>query len=136
MIDVGINRLPDGQLAGDVAYAECAAVAGAITPVPGGVGPDDDRLPAGEHARRRERSPGRWRSTPSPLRVTGDVAATLLLGGFRQPHHEPRAQRRCPPRRAGSRRAIRPFSASTICRLIDRPRPECWPNCSPCGRSE
>ena len=39
VIDVGINRLPDGRLAGDVAYAEAAAVAGAITPVPGGVGP-------------------------------------------------------------------------------------------------
>ncbi len=39
VIDVGINRLPDGRLAGDAAYAECAAVAGAITPVPGGVGP-------------------------------------------------------------------------------------------------
>ncbi len=39
VIDVGINRLPNGDLAGDVAYAECAAVAGAITPVPGGVGP-------------------------------------------------------------------------------------------------
>jgi methylenetetrahydrofolate dehydrogenase (NADP+)/methenyltetrahydrofolate cyclohydrolase len=39
VIDVGMNRLPDGRLVGDVAYAECAAVAGAITPVPGGVGP-------------------------------------------------------------------------------------------------
>jgi len=43
VIDVGINRItgPDGKgkLVGDVAYAECAEVAGAITPVPGGVGP-------------------------------------------------------------------------------------------------
>ena len=39
VIDVGINRLGDGRLVGDVAYAEAAAVAGAITPVPGGVGP-------------------------------------------------------------------------------------------------
>ncbi len=39
VIDVGINRRPDGRLVGDVAFAECAAVAGAITPVPGGVGP-------------------------------------------------------------------------------------------------
>ena len=39
VIDVGINRLPDGRLAGDAAYEECAAVAAAITPVPGGVGP-------------------------------------------------------------------------------------------------
>ena len=43
VIDVGINRVPgpDGKsrLVGDVAFAEAAAVAGAITPVPGGVGP-------------------------------------------------------------------------------------------------
>jgi methylenetetrahydrofolate dehydrogenase (NADP+) / methenyltetrahydrofolate cyclohydrolase len=46
VIDVGINRAPahghEGKaktrLVGDVAYAEAAAVAGAITPVPGGVG--------------------------------------------------------------------------------------------------
>ena len=39
VIDVGINRLADGRLVGDVAFAECAAVASAITPVPGGVRP-------------------------------------------------------------------------------------------------
>jgi methylenetetrahydrofolate dehydrogenase (NADP+)/methenyltetrahydrofolate cyclohydrolase len=39
VIDVGINRLPDGRLVGDVAFVPCAATAGAITPVPGGVGP-------------------------------------------------------------------------------------------------
>lgn len=45
VIDVGINRLPPepgnekGRLVGDVAYDEAAQVAGAITPVPGGVGP-------------------------------------------------------------------------------------------------
>ncbi len=39
VIDVGINRLPDGRLVGDVAYEECLGHAGAITPVPGGVGP-------------------------------------------------------------------------------------------------
>jgi methylenetetrahydrofolate dehydrogenase (NADP+)/methenyltetrahydrofolate cyclohydrolase len=39
VIDVGINRTAEGRLVGDVAYAEAAAVAGAITPVPGGVGP-------------------------------------------------------------------------------------------------
>ena len=43
VIDVGVNRkkLPDGKtkLVGDVAYAEALDVAGAITPVPGGVGP-------------------------------------------------------------------------------------------------
>ncbi len=39
VIDVGINRLPDGKLVGDVAYAEALPRAAAITPVPGGVGP-------------------------------------------------------------------------------------------------
>lgn len=49
VIDVGINRVPardpeaaaagKTRIVGDVAYAEAAAVAGAITPVPGGVGP-------------------------------------------------------------------------------------------------
>jgi methylenetetrahydrofolate dehydrogenase (NADP+) / methenyltetrahydrofolate cyclohydrolase len=39
VIDVGINRLGDGRLVGDVAFAEAVPVASAITPVPGGVGP-------------------------------------------------------------------------------------------------
>jgi methylenetetrahydrofolate dehydrogenase (NADP+)/methenyltetrahydrofolate cyclohydrolase len=45
VIDVGINRLaPEpgsekGRLVGDVAFDEASEVAGAITPVPGGVGP-------------------------------------------------------------------------------------------------
>ena len=49
VIDVGVNRVPSldpekaaagkTRLVGDVAYAEATAVAGAITPVPGGVGP-------------------------------------------------------------------------------------------------
>ena len=45
VIDVGINRLPPeegqakGRLVGDVAFAEAMAVAAAVTPVPGGVGP-------------------------------------------------------------------------------------------------
>ena len=39
VVDVGINRLPDGRLVGDVAFEEARAVAGKITPVPGGVGP-------------------------------------------------------------------------------------------------
>ena len=39
VLDVGINRLPDGRLCGDVDFAEVQAVAGAITPVPGGIGP-------------------------------------------------------------------------------------------------
>jgi methylenetetrahydrofolate dehydrogenase (NADP+) / methenyltetrahydrofolate cyclohydrolase len=39
VIDVGINRLPDGKLAGDVDFEAAKEVAGWITPVPGGVGP-------------------------------------------------------------------------------------------------
>src|ERR1700690_4161762 len=43
VIDVGINRVPAGggksRIVGDVAYAEAKEVAGALTPVPGGVGP-------------------------------------------------------------------------------------------------
>ena len=39
VIDVGINRMPDGKLAGDVDFASVRAVAGHLTPVPGGVGP-------------------------------------------------------------------------------------------------
>ena len=39
VLDVGINRLPDGRLVGDVQFESVAAVASAITPVPGGIGP-------------------------------------------------------------------------------------------------
>ncbi len=39
VIDVGVNRLPDGTLCGDVDFAAASQVAGWITPVPGGVGP-------------------------------------------------------------------------------------------------
>jgi methylenetetrahydrofolate dehydrogenase (NADP+)/methenyltetrahydrofolate cyclohydrolase len=44
VIDVGINRVPASEpgktrLVGDVAFAEARQIAGAITPVPGGVGP-------------------------------------------------------------------------------------------------
>ena len=39
VIDVGVNRLPDGSLAGDVDFEAAKELAGWITPVPGGVGP-------------------------------------------------------------------------------------------------
>jgi methylenetetrahydrofolate dehydrogenase (NADP+)/methenyltetrahydrofolate cyclohydrolase len=39
VVDVGINRLPDGRLVGDVDFGPACEVASAITPVPGGVGP-------------------------------------------------------------------------------------------------
>jgi methylenetetrahydrofolate dehydrogenase (NADP+)/methenyltetrahydrofolate cyclohydrolase len=58
VIDVGVNRRADGRLVGDVAFASCAEVAGAITPVPGGVGPMtiacllENTVTAGERRRR------------------------------------------------------------------------------------
>jgi methylenetetrahydrofolate dehydrogenase (NADP+)/methenyltetrahydrofolate cyclohydrolase len=39
VVDIGINRLPDGSLVGDVEAESAAQVAGWLTPVPGGVGP-------------------------------------------------------------------------------------------------
>lgn len=39
VVDVGINEGPGGKIVGDVVFDEALAVAGAITPVPGGVGP-------------------------------------------------------------------------------------------------
>lgn len=39
VLDVGINRLPDGSLVGDVDFADVEPIASFITPVPGGVGP-------------------------------------------------------------------------------------------------
>ena len=39
VIDVGMNRLDDGTFVGDVKFDEVSEIAGAITPVPGGVGP-------------------------------------------------------------------------------------------------
>jgi methylenetetrahydrofolate dehydrogenase (NADP+)/methenyltetrahydrofolate cyclohydrolase len=39
VVDVGINRLPDGALVGDVDFEAVRQVASAITPVPGGIGP-------------------------------------------------------------------------------------------------
>jgi bifunctional protein folD len=39
VVDVGINRLPDGSLCGDVEFDSAKERAGYITPVPGGVGP-------------------------------------------------------------------------------------------------
>jgi methylenetetrahydrofolate dehydrogenase (NADP+)/methenyltetrahydrofolate cyclohydrolase len=39
VVDVAVNRLPDGKIVGDVEFDQVSKVAGAITPVPGGVGP-------------------------------------------------------------------------------------------------
>ncbi|MHB0977305.1 MAG: bifunctional methylenetetrahydrofolate dehydrogenase/methenyltetrahydrofolate cyclohydrolase FolD [Candidatus Aquicultorales bacterium] len=59
VIDVGINRLETGKLAGDVDFEAAAEIAGAITPVPGGVGPMTIAMlmkNTVEAAKRRERA--------------------------------------------------------------------------------
>ncbi|MFN7815043.1 MAG: bifunctional methylenetetrahydrofolate dehydrogenase/methenyltetrahydrofolate cyclohydrolase FolD [Burkholderiales bacterium] len=58
VIDVGINRLPDGELCGDVDYAEALLVASAITPVPGGVGPMTITMLLGNTLKAAERTAG------------------------------------------------------------------------------
>jgi len=56
VIDVGINRLPDGKLAGDVDFQSARSVAGCITPVPGGVGPMTIAMLISNTVRAAERS--------------------------------------------------------------------------------
>lgn len=56
VIDVGINRLPGGKLAGDVDFASVRPVAGCITPVPGGVGPMTVAMVIANTVRAAERS--------------------------------------------------------------------------------
>ena len=58
VIDVGINRLSDGKLVGDVAFESAKAVASAITPVPGGVGPMTITMLLGNTLKAAERKAG------------------------------------------------------------------------------
>ncbi len=58
VLDVGINRLADGSLCGDVDFEEVARVAGAITPVPGGIGPMTIAMLLANTVRAAERSAG------------------------------------------------------------------------------
>jgi methylenetetrahydrofolate dehydrogenase (NADP+) / methenyltetrahydrofolate cyclohydrolase len=58
VMDVGINRLPDGKLCGDVDFVSASSVAGAITPVPGGVGPMTITMLLGNTLRAAERAQG------------------------------------------------------------------------------
>ena len=58
VIDVGINRLADGTLAGDVDFASVAAVASRISPVPGGVGPMTIAMLLGNTVKSAERVAG------------------------------------------------------------------------------
>ena len=58
VIDIGINRLADGTLAGDVDFASALKVASHITPVPGGVGPMTITMLLGNTLRAAERTTG------------------------------------------------------------------------------
>jgi methylenetetrahydrofolate dehydrogenase (NADP+)/methenyltetrahydrofolate cyclohydrolase len=59
VIDVGVNRLPDGTLAGDVDFEGASQVASRITPVPGGVGPMTIAMLLRNTVRSAERVAGR-----------------------------------------------------------------------------
>jgi methylenetetrahydrofolate dehydrogenase (NADP+) / methenyltetrahydrofolate cyclohydrolase len=71
VIDVGINRLPDGRLVGDVDFEGVAAKASHITPVPGGVGPMTvsmllvNTIGSCERWQRQEMVMPNWRRTAS-----------------------------------------------------------------------
>jgi methylenetetrahydrofolate dehydrogenase (NADP+)/methenyltetrahydrofolate cyclohydrolase len=58
VIDVGINRLPDGKLAGDCDFHSLLGVAGRVTPVPGGVGPMTITMLLANAIRAAERASG------------------------------------------------------------------------------
>jgi methylenetetrahydrofolate dehydrogenase (NADP+)/methenyltetrahydrofolate cyclohydrolase len=58
VIDVGINRMADGNLCGDVDFESAKEVAGYITPVPGGVGPMTITMLVANTVRAAERSSG------------------------------------------------------------------------------
>ena len=58
VIDVGVNRLPDGKLAGDVDFDSVRAVASRLSPVPGGVGPMTIAMLLGNTVKSAERTTG------------------------------------------------------------------------------
>jgi methylenetetrahydrofolate dehydrogenase (NADP+)/methenyltetrahydrofolate cyclohydrolase len=73
VIDVGINRLPDGRLVGDVDFEGVAAKASHITPVPGGVGPMTvsmllvNTIGSCERWQRQEKIMPNWRRTATSV---------------------------------------------------------------------
>lgn len=68
VIDVGINRLDDGTLAGDVDFDAVKEVAAWITPVPGGVGPMTITMLLGNTIKAAEQAAG-LRSGPAETRI-------------------------------------------------------------------
>jgi methylenetetrahydrofolate dehydrogenase (NADP+)/methenyltetrahydrofolate cyclohydrolase len=67
VIDVGINRLPDGKLAGDVDFEGVSKVASHITPVPGGVGPMTIAMLLGNTVKSAERAAGMAAATETRI---------------------------------------------------------------------
>lgn len=80
VIDVGINRLPDGSLTGDVDFDSVKEKASHITPVPGGVGPMTvtmlivNTLNSAEHAIARTRTPDSKAAPESESWESEDIA--------------------------------------------------------------
>ena len=70
VIDVGINRLPDGKLCGDVDYASVAKVASRDHAGAGRRGADDDRDAGGQHGARRGKGGGTRRADRDAHRLT------------------------------------------------------------------
>jgi len=69
VVDVGINRMPDGKLAGDVDFDSAKQTASYITPVPGGVGPMTITMLLANTVQAAERF-GLKRSAPAALHVS------------------------------------------------------------------
>ena len=69
VIDVGINRLPDGKLVGDVDFESAKEKASYITPVPGGVGPMTITMLLANTVQAAERIASRTRPRAAPVGV-------------------------------------------------------------------
>lgn len=95
VIDCGINSIPDAtkksgqRLVGDVAYAECAEVASAITPVPGGVGPMtvaelmNNTVQAAKMAQNNNN--GKWNISHLPLKLVRPVPSDIEIASAQTP---------------------------------------------------
>jgi methylenetetrahydrofolate dehydrogenase (NADP+)/methenyltetrahydrofolate cyclohydrolase len=75
VIDVGINRLPDGRLVGDVDFEGVRRKASHITPVPGGVGPMTVTMLLVNTISAAERAAGLVRPEPQPVEDEAEPAA-------------------------------------------------------------
>ena len=143
VIDVGINRLPDGRLVGDVQFDEAAQRAGHITPVPGGVGPMTiaalmkNTLESAERrlGTKRGRSPLKGthpsRGDASPLKGSVPFCSTSAARSFRPAR--PRAGcRRRRVRRVSGR--TRPSCAGAAPRFAPLPAGRLQPHQAPARR--